>query len=111
MNLIAGIQEDLATLRKATAEMRERGIAYAQADAAYRAAKAKAILEEKAAGTPATIARDVIYAREDVINALLERDCAEALLDSVREGIQATKLQIRIQESQLEREWEQANRM
>ena len=49
-------------------------------------------------------------AREDVQKALLERDCTEVLYDTCLEGINATKLQIRVNEAQLEREWNQAKR-
>lgn len=104
------IQADQRLLARSVAELKERGIAKAKADAAYRALKAKAILEARAEGTPATLAKDVIYARDDVQKALLERDCTEVLYDTCVEGINATKLQIRVNEAQFEREWGQEKR-
>lgn len=104
------IQADLRLLSRSVSELRIRGEARAKADAAYRSLKAKAILEAKASGIPATLAKEVIYAREDVQKALLERDCTEALYDTCIEGINATKLQIRVNEAQLERDWNQAKR-
>lgn len=104
------IQADLTLLSRSVAELRIRGEAKAKADAAYRALKAKAILEARADGVPATLAKEVIYAREDLQQALLERDCTEVLWDTCIEGINATKLQIRVNESQLERDWGQAKR-
>lgn len=104
------IQADERLLARSVADLRARGEAKAKADVAYRALKAKAILEARADGIQATLAKDVIYAREDVQMALLERDCTEALYDSCIEGINATKLQIRVNEAQLEREWGQSKR-
>ena len=104
------IQADQRLLSRSVSELKERGIAKAKADAAYRALKAKAILEARANGTPVSIAKEVIYAREDVQKALLDRDCTEVLYDTCIEGINATKLQIRVNEAQLEREWNQAKR-
>lgn len=109
-DLWGDIQADLRLLSRSVVELRQRGEARAKADAAYRSLKAKAILEARAEGIPATLAKDVIYAREDVQMALLERDCTEALYDSCIEGINATKLQVRVNEAQLEREWNQAKR-
>ena len=104
------IQADLRLLARSVPELKERGIAKAKADVAYRTAKAKAILEARAEGIPATIAKEVIYARDDVQKALLERDCTEVLYDTCIEGINATKLQIRVNEAQHEREWNQERR-
>lgn len=109
-DLWSDIQADLTLLSRSVSELKARGEARARADASYRCLKAKAILEARAEGIPATLAKDVIYAREDVQKALLERDCTEALYDSCIEGINATKLQVRVNEAQLEREWNQIRR-
>lgn len=105
------IQADQRLLNRSVAELKERGIAKAHADADYRALKAKAILEAKADGMPATLAKDIIYAREDVQKALLQRDITETLYESCGEGINALKLQIRVNESQLAREWGNEGRL
>lgn len=110
MDLWNDVQADLTLLMRSVAELRQRGEERAKADADYRALKAVAILEEKAKGTPSTICRDTIYRREDVQTALMRRDCADALYESCGEGINALKLRIRVNEAQIEREWEQAKR-
>lgn len=104
------IQADMRLLARSVGELKERGVAKAKADAAYRSLKAKAILEARADGVPATLAKDIIYEREDVQMALLERNCTEVLYDTCIEGINATKLQIRVNEAQFEREWGQERR-
>lgn len=102
------IQDDLKQLSAMVAEMREMAKSYAIADATYRRVKALAILDERNRGTAATIARDVIYSRQDVFDALMERDSAEVVYEAQKEGINALKLEIRVMEAQMQREWSQS---
>lgn len=102
------IQSDLRQLSAMVAEMREMAKSYASADATYRRVKALAILDERNRGTAATIARDVIYSRQDVFDALVERDSAEVVYEAQKEGINALKLEIRVMEAQMQREWSQS---
>lgn len=101
----AEIQSGIAYLQQRTEDMRKSGHEAATADASYRATKAKAILEEKAKGTPATLCRDVIYARKDVQDALMSRNCTQAVYEADRESIQTMKLKLRIIDAQIAREW------
>ena len=110
MDLWTQIEADMATLQERVGELRTRGYEKAVADAEYRKAKALAILEARADGQPAAIAKDVVYERPDMYRALLKRDSAETMYASCFEEINALKLQIRICEAQLEREWGQAKR-
>lgn len=100
------IESGVSYLLMRTEEMRKSGMAAAQADAEYRAIKAKAILEEKAKGTPATLCRDVIYARPDVQSALMNRNCTQAVYEADRESINSMKLKLRITDAQLARDWQ-----
>lgn len=95
-------------LDTAVRELKSRGIAYAQAERDYRVKKAEAILEERAKGTPATITLDIVKGRKDVSKLCFERDCAETMWKSALEAINAIKLQLRLLESQVQREWGQA---
>lgn len=95
----------------AVKELRTRGTAFAQAEHDYRVAKAKAILEERAKGTPATITADIVKGREDIAKLCFERDCAEVVYKSAMEAINTMKLQLRLIEAQISREWGQAQRM
>ena len=108
MELWNDIQLDMRQLSREVADMRECGQRYAEADVAYRKAKAVAILRERTGGTPATIAKDVIYADDEVCRALMERDCAESLYASSKEAINALKIQIKVNEAQLQREWSES---
>lgn len=98
-------------LDTAVRELKSRGIAYAQAERDYRVKKAEAILEERAKGTAATITIDIVKGRKDVSRLCFERDCAEVMYRSALEAINAIKLQLRLLESQVHREWGQAQSM
>lgn len=100
------IEAGMAYLEQRTEDMRKDGDAAARADVEYRIAKAKAILDERSKGTPATIAKEVIYARPDVQQALLERNCSQAIHEADKESINSMKLKLRILDAQLARDWQ-----
>ena len=111
MELYAELDHKTKLLDVAVRELRARGTAYAQAEREYRVKKAEAILEERAKGTAATITLDIVKGRKDVAKLCFERDCAEVLYKSALEAINALKLQLRLLESQVQREWGQAQRI
>lgn len=90
-------------LPKAVENMRKYGIEMAKADSAYRAAKANKILELKAKGLPATLIADL--AKGECSNLQFERDRTEVVYDTQKEFINALKIQIRVIEGQVDREW------
>lgn len=100
------IETGIVYLQERTEEMRTSGRNAAVADAQYRALKATAILDEKAKGTPATLCRDVIYARKDVSDALMKRNCTQAVYEADKEAINTMKLKLRITDAQLARDWQ-----
>lgn len=89
-------------------QMRHAGVQYAENEAAYRTALARAILEERAKGTPATLTGDIVRGREDIADLKMRRDAAEANYKAFAEEINVNKLRIRVLDAQLAREWSQA---
>ena len=65
----------------------------------------KKILEERAGGTPVTIIADLCKGDPEIARLRLERDIALTVYESAKEAIQTYKLQIRILDAQIEREW------
>lgn len=104
------VQADIRALDALTEEFRADGARLADAEARYRKEVAVAMLEERSEGTPVTIIRDVLYIRKAVYAALVERNNAQAVYDADKEAINALKLKIKVTNSQIEREWEQARR-
>lgn len=104
-DLINAIGEKTALLDEAIRQMGKRGHAYAEAESNYRIALAKAILQEREKGTPVTIISDICKGKLEIAKLRFERDCAEIMYKSALEAINNYKLQIRILDSQIEREW------
>lgn len=98
-------------LDRAVSELRERGTALAQAERDYKAAKAKAILDEREKGTPATITLDLVMGDDEVSSKRFKRDCAEVLYRSALEFIQVNKLELRILQNQISQEMGRAERL
>ena len=104
-DLIQEIGAKSALLDAAIKQLGIRGRAYAQAEHDYRISMRKKILEERAKGTPVTIISDLCRGDPEVAKLRLERDIAKTVYESAQEAINGFKLQIRILDSQIEREW------
>ena len=98
--ILASLSTDLEALRKCGAQL-------AQNERDYRVA----ILRERASGTPVSIIGDVCRGKKPIADMKMARDSAEALYKAQQESINVKKLQLRIIEAQIEREWGQAGRM
>ena len=103
--MILEIGAKVALLDKAVTQLGIRGRTYAQAEHDYKVALSKRILEHRAEGMPVTIISDVCRGEPEIARLRLERDIAEVVYKSALEAIQSYKLQIRILDAQIEREW------
>lgn len=108
-DLINEIGQKSRMLDTAVKELGTRGRAYAQAEHDYRVALAEKTLLERDKGTPATICSDVCRGDRKIAKLRFERDVAEVVYRSALEAINATKLQIKILDAQVEREWGRAS--
>ena len=106
------IMQEMSTLRvmldRAVTEAKERGRVLAKCEHDYRVAKAKYILQQRTEGTPVTILADLAKGEGHIARLCMERDIAQTLYDSSKEAINSYKLQIRIVQEQIQREWNQA---
>lgn len=106
------IMQEMSSLRvmldRAVTEAKERGRVLAKCEHDYRVAKAKYILQQRTEGTPVTILADLAKGEENIARLCMERDIAQTLYDSSKEAINSYKLQIRIVQEQIQREWNQA---
>lgn len=99
------IQRRLDLLDVSLREIGKRGAEYAEAEAEYRTALASKILSLRDDGFPVTITADVARGTREIAALKLKRDCAEALYKAAQEAVNVYKLQIRILETQFNREW------
>lgn len=105
VELIQEIGAKSSLLDAAVKQLGVRGKAYAQAERDYKVALAKKIMQEREKGTPVTIMSDICKGDNEIARLRFERDCAEVVYKSAMEAIQSIKLQIRILDAQIEREW------
>ena len=108
MELYQEIQRLNSLLDKAISELKERGRAYANAYKTYRMLLSKELLRLKDEGVPATTSYDIARGKEEIATAKENEIITESLYKSCQEAILVYKLQIKILENQLQREWGQA---
>lgn len=104
-DLVTEIGNKSRMLDVAIAELKKRGQKYAESEKTYRIALARRILDEREKGTPVTIISDICRGSAQIAGLRFERDCAEVVYKSAMEAINSMKLQIRLMDSQLDREW------
>lgn len=104
-DLVTEIMDKSRMLDVAISELKRRGQKYAEAERDYRVALAKQMLTERDNGMPVTIISDICKGKSEIAQLRFSRDCAEVLYKSAMEAINSMKLQIRLMDSQLDREW------
>lgn len=104
-DLMLDLQGKVQLLDKALQQLGKRGRDYAEAEREYRVALAKKIAAERDKGTPVTIISDVCRGSQEVANAKFQRDTAETVYKSALEAINVYKLQLKLLENQIDREF------
>lgn len=86
--------------------LRQNGIKLAEKERDYKIKlRQEALKLRSEKGMPVTLISQIIYGVPEVAELRFERDVAEAMYNANQEHINTTKLQIRILENQLQREW------
>jgi hypothetical protein len=97
-------------LPRAISRFESRGREQAQTEHDYKVVLSQEALKLRADGMPVTLIDKVVYGVEVVADKRLKRDIADALYNAERENINSIKLQIRILDNQISREWGEAGR-
>lgn len=105
MELYQEIQRLNSLLDKAIAELKNRGREYALAYKTYRMLLSKELLKLRDEGVPVTIAYDIARGKEEIADAKENEIITEALYKSCQEAINVYKLQIKIVQEQINREY------
>ncbi len=100
---INDLNEMSKQLGAAVKTMGKYGRDLAEANQAYKVALAKAALELRAEGMPVTLIEKVAPGK--VAKQGFARDTAEVMYDTAKEHVNALKLQIRVLDAQIAREW------
>ena len=104
-DLLNELQTKITLLDRALGEFGNRGRTHAQAEQDYRVALSKKILAERDKGTPVTIISDICRGDREMARLKFERDVAEVTYKAAAEAIQVYKIQIRVLENTIEREY------
>ena len=98
-------QELAAKLDVALRSLSKRGKEYAEREQIYKVELAKKIAEEREKGTPVTIISDVCRGNSKIAQLRFQRDVAEVVYKSAQEAINVYKLQARLLDNQIDREF------
>lgn len=105
MEEVQKMQELNTYLTTALAEYKKRGIDYAKAYKNYRVLLSQELLKLKAEGMPVTIAYDIARGTEQVANAKEQEIITECLYKSCQEAINTYKLQIKILQENMNKDY------
>lgn len=104
-DLYTELQDKRRDLNTCIRKLRETGSALAEAERAYKVMLRAESLALRDEGTPVTLIQLVIYGVEKVAELREQRDKAQVLYDANKDAINAIKLELRLIESQIEREY------
>jgi hypothetical protein len=105
MELFQEISMKRKQLDASVRELRQSGTAYASAEREYKILLRQECLKLRDEGMAVGMIDKVCYGIPAVAEARFKRDVAKAVYDANQEAINSLKLQIRLIESQIEREW------
>ena len=104
-DLIREIQQKTRQLERAIKELRKTGTAYAQAEREYKVLLRQECLRLRDEGMAIGLIDKTCYGIPSVAEKRFLRDVAEATYKANLEAINSFKLQIRIIDAQIGREW------
>lgn len=108
MDLIQELQYKTNQLDMAIKSLRKTGSEYAEAYKNYRIELATELLKLKDKGMAVTMAYDVARGTPRIAQLKFDEICKEAIYKANIESINSIKLQIKIIDNQISREWGQA---
>jgi predicted metal-dependent RNase len=104
-DLVIDLQTKLQRINKAIDTLARNGQSKAKAEMEYRIALRQEILLEREKGTPVTIISDICRGHSKIASLKFARDTAEVVYEANLEAIMAWKMEAKMIENQLAREW------
>lgn len=105
MDLLNELTQKIRELNISIKQLRKSGTLYAQAEKDYKILLRQECLKLRDEGMAIGMIDKTCYGIPSVADARFKRDVSEAVYKANQEAIQTIKLQIRIIENQLQREW------
>ena len=105
MDLITEMGELRNNLTLSIKTLRKSGTEYAQKEKEYKILLRQKVMELRDAGMAVGIIDKVCYGIPEVAEARFQRDVAKTVYEANEEAINSLKLQIRIVQNQIDKEW------
>ena len=109
MDLLNELQQKIRELEASIKMLRRTGTAYAEAERDYKILLRQECLKLRSEGMAIGMIDKTCYGIPEVAAARFQRDVADTVYKANQEAINSTKLQLRLLEGQIQREWGQAN--
>ena len=110
MDLLNDLQQKIKELEMSIRSLKKTGSEYAEAYTNYRIKLAAKLVELRDSGMPVTIAYDVARGQRDIAKEKYNEIVKQSIYQANQEAINSLKLQIRILENQLSREFSNTGR-
>ena len=108
MELYDELQSKRAQLDASIRQLRKSGTEYAKAERDYKVLLRSECLKLREDGMAIGLIELTVYGIPSVAEAMFQRDITKVVYDANQEAINSLKLQMRLIESQISREWGQA---
>ena len=108
MDLWLELQNKVRELEMSVKQLKVSGTAYAEAEKQYKILLRAECLKLRDAGMAIGMIDKTCYGIPSVAEARFKRDVASAVYKANMEAINSVKLQLRLIESQIQREWGQS---
>ena len=105
MDLVNELNNLINKLDVSVKSLRNTGSDYAKAYTDYRVALAKELMILKEEGYAITLARDIARGKPEIARLKFKEISTEAIYKANQEAINSTKLQIKIIQNQIDKEW------
>lgn len=108
-DLYQELQQKTKELEVSIKQLRKSGTAYAEAERDYKIILRKECLKLRSEGEAIGMIDKTCYGIPSVADARFKRDVAETVYTANKEAINSIKLQLRLIEGQIQREWGNSN--
>jgi len=105
MDLITRIQNLVAELQQYIKGLQNWGIKKAQSEQEYQTVLSQEVLKERDKGTAIGVIQLIVKGKPEVAKKRFDRDMAEVMYQVAQEKINVAKLELRLLDSQAQREW------
>lgn len=104
-DLYTELQSKIQLLEASLRQLRQTGTAFAQAEMDYKILLRTECLKLRDDGVAVGVIEKICYGIPSVAEARFKRDIAEAVYKANQEAINTYKLEVRLIEAQINREW------